>query len=351
MLISLGKLYTAFKLAPDDLVDLRTLLPTPPVIPVNRLIIDPAERAAHKSDSHLKFTDDLISSYAGEYASKVYKLPRIRKRIVELALDQLLNMYRELESEEGIRLEWNELAASWRNEHFYGLLWPYIDGSLSSLKDAIDVQLRGSYVFFSLVDLDEAVQLLYGNYYPLHREVKGLTKERYQEIVSRYFTPPASEEPESPLELESDAEVKIESDKAPEKPKGIKPAFMVWAIKDEAVRQGLDESYGITPRTLWNWRHKATAPPMGFSEEVMQSEEAALEFARKYIERKVSEGSSELAANAKKEVGYNPQRHGLTIDNPEDALLVSESFKDLALSMEGGKEAEKKRKARRKDQK
>lgn len=345
MLISVGKLYTAFKLAPDDLTDLRTLLPALPVIPINRLIIDPEGRAAHKNASQFELTDDLISRYADEYASKVYKLPRTRKRIVELALGHLLDMYWELEFEEGIRLELNELSASWRNEHFYGLLWPYIDGSLASLKKAIYSQLCGSYVFFSLVDLDEAVQLLYSNYYPLHREVKGLTRERYLEIVSQYFTPTESE-----VKLESTIEVKTEPDsEAPATPKGIKPSFMVRAIKDEAVRQGLDESYGITPRTLWNWRHKATTPPPGFSEEVMQSEEAALEFAKKYIEQKVSGGSSELAANAKKEIGYNPQLHGITIDNPEDALLVAESFKDLALSMDGGKEAEKKRKAKRKD--
>ena len=375
MLISIGKLYTAFKLAPADLDDLRTLLPTRPVIPVNRLIIDPAERTASKCDVSLELTDELISHYAGHYASKVYKLPRARKRIVELVLDQLLDMYRELEFEDGIRLEWNELSASWRNENFYGLLLPYAQGLLSSLREAIYYQLRGSYIFFSLVDLDEAVQFLYGNYYPFHREVKGLTRERFQEILARYFTLPISGPETSPgavtnlsnqVPPENDTHTEkvegvlpaqslnppIESQtalKAPAEPKGIKPSVLIRAIKKEAARQGLDESYGITVRTLWNWRNNGSTPPTFFSEEVMQSEVAALEFARKFIEQKVNEGSSELAANAKKEVAYNPQTHGVTVDTPEDALLVAESYKDLALSMKGGKEAEKRRKAKRKD--
>ena len=374
-MISIGKLYTAFKLAPADLDDLRTLLPTRPVIPVNRLIIDQAERGASECDASLELTDELISQYAGHYASKVYKLPRARKRIVELALDQLLDMYRELEFEEGIRLEWNELSASWHSENFYGLLLPYAQGLLSSLREAIYYQLRGSYIFFSLVDLDEAVQFLYGNYYPFHREVKGLTRERFQEISARYFTLPISGSEISPeavtnlsnqTPLEDDIQTEridgelpsqslnspVETQATPQspaEPKGIKPSVLIRAIKKEAVRQGLDESYGITVRTLWNWRNKGSTPPIYFSEEVMQSEAAALEFARKFIEEKVSEGSSELAVNAKKEVAYNSQTHGVTIDTPEDTLLVAESFKDLALSMKGGKEAEKKRKAKRKD--
>ncbi|UQZ90574.1 hypothetical protein C4J81_15715 [Deltaproteobacteria bacterium Smac51] len=350
MLISLGKLFTAFKLSPDDLTDLRTLLPTKPVIPINRLIIDPNDRAAFKGASLLEVTDDLIFQYATKYSSQVKRLPLPRKRLVELVLDHLLATYRELESEEGLRAEFPEIAAGWRNEHLYGLLVPHADGSLTTLKTEIFNNLIGSYVFFSYVVLDEAVQFLYGNYYPFHREVKGLTRERYLEIIKGYFTSSALEpETGTPAEIESSLGTQLGESDSHTRPKGIKPSVLVRAIKDEAIHQGLDESYAVTVRTIWNWRKNVTAPPTGFSEEVMKSEETASAFAKKYIEHKVAEGSSELASNAKKEVSYNPHFHGVEVETPEDALILADSFRDLALNMDGGKQADKRRKARRKD--
>ena len=349
MLISLGKLFTAFKLTPDDMVDLRTLLPTRPVIPIDRLLIDPDDRVAFKGDSLLEVTDDLIFQYATKYSSQVKKQPLPRKRLVELVLEHLLATYRELESEHGLRVEFTEIAAGWRNEHLYGLLVPRADGSLATLKTEVFNNLSGSYVFFSYVVLDEAVQFLYGNYYPFHCEVKGLTRERYQDIVNRYFTALTAEPAiESPAEIESPFEAQLEEIDPQARPKGIKPSVLVRAIKDEAICQGLDESYAVTVRTIWNWRNNVTAPPTDFSEEVMKSKDAATAFAKKYIEYKVAEGSSELAANAKKEVSYNPQFHGVEVETPEDALILADSFRDLALNMDGGKRADKRRKAGRK---
>ena len=193
MLISLAKLFTSFNLSPQDLADLLRLLPTP-LIPPNRLIIDPAEMRGRENEPPLEFSSELASEYAKRYAKRVFSIPRIRRHLVEHVLKHLLDMYYELEFTHDSLREWEALSARWKNDDFYTILWGYLNGRLLILKREICEQLEGSYVFFSMVDLEEAVRILHACAYPLHKEVKGLTRERYQEIVEKILAEPAEED-------------------------------------------------------------------------------------------------------------------------------------------------------------
>jgi hypothetical protein len=62
-------------------------------------------------------------------------------------------MYREREFEEGIRLEWSDLAARWRHEQFYGLIFIRLGGHVAELKKEVWAMLKSSYIFFSYVQL------------------------------------------------------------------------------------------------------------------------------------------------------------------------------------------------------
>ncbi len=81
---------------------------------------------------------------------------------------------------------------------------------------------------------------------------------------------------------------------------------------------------------------------------VLESEENIQNFAVGYIKNIMAAGSSELAANAKKEVRFTEALHGLVLETAEDALLMAEACQDLTERLPGGKNPEKPRKARRK---
>ena len=64
---------------------------------------------------------------------------------------------------------------------------------------------------------------------------------------------------------------------------------------------------------------------------MLATHEAIVSFARLYVERELAKGSYELVANAKKEVVLNPSCHAANSYTPEDALLISEVYKDRAI--------------------
>ncbi len=66
-------------------------------------------------------------------------------------------------------------------------------------------------------------------------------------------------------------------------------------------------------------------------------------FAQLYVERELAKGSSELAANAKKEVALNPSYHAANKYTPEDAMLISEAYKDYANTLSGGTKPDNRR--------
>jgi hypothetical protein len=70
-------------------------------------------------------------------------------------------------------------------------------------------------------------------------------------------------------------------------------------------------------------------------------------FAKKYIEAAVAAGSSELAANAKKEVAYNDQFHGTTLATAEDFDLMEEALKNAKNHFLGENKPEVKRRRKR----
>ena len=120
-------------------------------------------------------------------------------------------------------------------------------------------------------------------------------------------------------------------------------------IASEAAKHSLPNKYYVrSDRTIRNWLDGTYKPPDGFSEAVMESQDVAQAFAEKYIKGIVAAGSSELAANAKREVPFHDQLHGPEINTAEDAMMLSESYKDLAMNLPGGSEAAVKRKPMRK---
>jgi len=353
MLISLAKLYTAFKLSPTDLADLLRLLPTPPIIPLNRLIIDPSDQRAHENDHHQEFTVEMASEYAKRYTRGIFNIPRIRWRLVDLVLKHLLDLYHELEVDHEVMKEWEAIAARWTNEYFYAIIICYLDGRLHVLRREICERLKDSYLLFSMVHLEEVVPILYASFYPLKMEVKGLTQERYHEIIKGLQIPPPEEKhaPAVPDEPPPDNQPTISTviDPTPKSGQRRLPvSTLLKAIRAEANAHGLGEQYYVTSdRAIRNWLSGASTPPSGFSVEVLYSLESILEFARKYIEASIANGSSELAANAKKEVAFNPQLHGMKLETAEDAAIMMEALKDVAERLPSGSKPEVKRKPKR----
>jgi hypothetical protein len=122
---------------------------------------------------------------------------------------------------------------------------------------------------------------------------------------------------------------------------------MLNVIKAEADTYGLDKKYYVTTdRTIRNWLKGTSTPPSGFSAEVLSSLEAIAEFAQKYIEAVVAAGSSELAANAQKEVSFNEQLHGIKLETADDAELMMDALKDASKHLAGGSKPVVKRKRR-----
>lgn len=136
-------------------------------------------------------------------------------------------------------------------------------------------------------------------------------------------------------------DVGTSSDKA-KIPRGAIPALL-RAINDEADKHGLPAQYYVkSDRAIRYWLDGKAAPD-GFSADVLMSQDARIDFARKYIEAAVAKGSSELDANAKKNVALNIDFHAASLKTPEDALLMSEAYKDLAKTLPGGNATRKQR--------
>lgn len=346
MLISLGKLCTAFNLTPNELGELCQVLPTKPVIEISRLLIDPKDRLGLENNPPQELTEELLSSHAKKYASKVFWVPRIRGKVVNLALGHLLEMYREMESDYGIRQEWPALAAEWGRPQYYGILTSYIDGTVFALRDELLNNLKGSYLLFSLVSLEEAALLMFTAKYPLRQEVKGLTREYYQELIAGFnHNQPVASEEDTPIPLATE---ESERDQIPEKTSRRLPiAALLNAIKDEADIHGLDKKYYVrTDRTIRNWLN-GTHTPAGFSEAILSDLDSISDFAKKYIETAVAAGSSELAANAKKEVAFNDNLHGVKLETVEDAELMMEALKEATEHLPGGSGVATKRRIKR----
>jgi hypothetical protein len=358
MLISLGKISTAFNLTPNEIHELWHSLPTQPVIKLDKLKIDPADREIHKEFPFVESNDIIMNINADRYAERL-KWPGLRRRTVDFVLEHLLDMYREREFEEGIQSEWNDLAARWRHEQFYGLIFSRLRGHVAELQKEVSMVLKSSYVFFSCVQLDEVVQLMHESAYPLRQEVKGLTRARYQEIIDKLQAPPpapAEEQtttvqpevalPESISENLPNVPTVVESPPASGQ-RRLSISTLLNVIKAEADTYGLDKKYYVTTdRTIRNWLKGTSTPPCGFSSEVLSSLEAIAEFAQKYIEAVVAAGSSELAANAKKEVSFNEQLHGIKLETSEDAELMMDALKDASKHLSGGSKPVVKRKRR-----
>jgi hypothetical protein len=261
-------------------------------------------------------------------------------------------MYREREFEEGIRLEWNDLAARWRNEKFYGLIFPRLVGQVAELQKELQAILKASYIFFSCVKLDEVIKITHKLAYPLRQEVKGLTRERHQAIIDNLQAPPLDEEGASTVSDEVPAEpplnvIPVADVPAKNELRRLPVSALLNVIKAEADTYGLDKKYYVsTDRTIRNWLKGTSTPPPGFSVEVLSNLESIAEFAHKYIEAVVAAGSSELAANAKKEVAFNSQLHGLKLETSDDAELMMEALKDASKHLSAGNRPEAKRKRR-----
>lgn len=329
MLISLAKLYTAFNLSPQELADLLHLLQTPAVIPLKRLIIDPTELRGREHEPPLELSSELSSEYAKRYTRRVFGIPRARRRLVDQVLKHLLDLFYELELGHDALKEWEPISTRWTNDCFYTIIMCYINGCLWVLRNEIYELLEASYLFFSMVSLEEAVQLLYRSTYPLHREVKGLTRERFQELVEK--KPEEALKEDHPLLTNNEVLPELLNGETPaEKRQRRMPIrALLSAIKAEADKHGLDKKFYVTTdRTIRNWLSEASSAPPGFSEAVLSSLESISDFAQKYIEICVAAGSSELAANAKKEVAFNDQLHGLKLETVEDFDLMEDALKD-----------------------
>ena len=100
------------------------------------------------------------------------------------------------------------------------------------------------------------------------------------------------------------------------------------AIRAEAEIYGLDQKYYVkTDRTIRNWL-RGIHTPACFSESVLLDLASITDFAKKYIAAAVAAGSSELAANAKKEVAFNDHLHGMNLYTAEDAELMMDALKE-----------------------
>jgi hypothetical protein len=347
MLIPIGKLYTAFNLTPDETVELLNSLPTPPVISVASLVLDPKERDAAEVNSSRPFTFDLAFKYAAHYASKAMKNYPIRTRMLNLVVEHLVRMSQILEK----NISGDEMAqikSRWFDEKYNGILSHLFLVKRHLAREVHDF-LEGSYPFFAQVELKEAVLLMHEISYPLVQEVKGLTRESYNDIIQ---SQPIASAWQGMGEDVPQIEYIEYKETAPDPdmdsvPRGAIPRLLK-AIKSEAAIHGLDSKYYVTTgRTIRNWLKKPSSAPAGFSRDLLLSAEYST-FAKKYIEAEVAKGSSELAANAKREVAFNSQYHGFVPDTAEDAFMLAEAFSDYALTLPGGKEVETMRKAKRK---
>lgn len=353
MLISLGKISTAFNLTPNEIHELWHSLPTQPVIKLDRLKIDPDDREIHKKIPFVESNDIIMNINADRYAERL-KWPGLRRRTVDFVLEHLLEMYREREYEDGIQSEWNDFAVRWRHEQFYGLIFSRLRGHVAELQKEVHTALKSSYVFFSCVQLDEVVQRMRESAYPLRQEVKGLTRARYQELIDKLQAPPPAPAKEQTIT----AHLEAISENLPALPIVIEASpvsgqrrlpisTLLNVIKAEADTYGLDKKYYVTTdRSIRNWLNGTSTPPPGFSAETLSSLEAIAEFAQKYIEAAVAAGSSELAANAKKEVAFNQQLHGIKLETADDAELMMDALKDASKRLSGGSTSAVKRKRR-----
>lgn len=260
----------------------------------------------------------------------------------------ILEMFYELELGHDALKEWEPISTRWTNDCFYTIIFCYINGCLWVLRDEICKLLEASYLFFSMVGLEEAVQLLHLSTYPLQREVKGLTRERYQEIIEKKPAEPVEEDQTLLTNNEVLPELPNGETHAEKKQRRMPIQVLLNAIKTEADKHGLDKKYYVkTDRTIRNWLSETSSAPPGFSESVLSSLESISDFAQKYIEICVAAGSSELAANAKKEVAFNDQLHGLKLETAEDFDLMEDALKDAKNQMLGLNKPEVKRRQKR----
>jgi len=128
--------------------------------------------------------------------------------------------------------------------------------------------------------------------------------------------------PAGPAPEGSNAEAKAVSDRLPI-PRLLK------AIKDEADNRGLSKGYVTSDRTVRNWLNGSSPPKCSFTAEVLRNQETINEFAKTYIADVIGSGSSELAANAKKEITLNEGFHQLKAETPEDVVLLKESIDEF----------------------
>ena len=361
MLISVGKVYTAFNLTSREVVEMLNVLETPPVIWPASLYIDPEERKKHLKEPAVPFTLDLAQEYADLQTKDILKLGGWRQKTIKLALDYMIEMTQASEKV-SVPNEWDEFFARWLNPYAEGIIYEIISrltGSLKRLEREVNGYLAGSYMFLQHVDLEEVVMLMHRSAYPLKQEVKGLTRELCKSIAERHSAGPVVEAVDdvaattAELPPSADDAYFIEARQQPDQgksvdknniPRGAIPALL-RAIKDEADKHGLPAKYYVkSDRAIRYWL-EGKATPDGFSMAVLVNNETRIDFARKYIEAEVAKGSSELAANAKKDVTLNHNLHGINLETPEDAMLMSSAYKELAKSFPGGSKAGKKRRS------
>lgn len=105
--------------------------------------------------------------------------------------------------------------------------------------------------------------------------------------------------------------------------------LLLEAIKAEADKRKLLSGYIKTDRAVRTWLNGSSPSKCGFTAETLRSQKAIDEFAKIYIASIISSGSSELAANAKKNVTLNEGLSQLKVETPEDVLLLKEAAEDL----------------------
>jgi hypothetical protein len=71
MLISIGKIATAFNLTPNEVNELWRVLPTRPVINLARLKIDPLDREIHQEFPMVESNDVNMNINADRYAERL----------------------------------------------------------------------------------------------------------------------------------------------------------------------------------------------------------------------------------------------------------------------------------------
>ena len=365
MLIHVGKIYTAFNLTPREMWEVLDILDTPAMIWPASFYIDPDERKKHQGEAGIPFTHELAQEYADSQTRNILKFWGPRESTIRLIVDHLVEMTQVMEKESSPQ-EWSQLTSRWLDPRNEGLVYEVLGrmtGDLKILEREVNSHLAGSYTFFAFVELEEVVALMHQLAYPLKHEVKGLTREAYQRIVQSHFVAASDEAVADGPQVEASTarseqtidaslneqqrenssgdnpELATNSDKA-KIPRGAIPALL-RAINDEADKHGLSTQYYVkSDRAIRYWLD-GKATPDGFSADVLMSQETRIDFARKYIEAAVAKGSSELDANAKKNVALNPDFHAVNLKTPEDALLMSEAYKELAKTLPGGSKPEK----------